>query len=997
MPPAAKKSPGKLRRWLRRLRLTVLLLTLAILSALLFFHLSGLPDFLRRPLLQKLRDRGLDLGMSTLRWHFYRGIVAENVTFGSSGETNSPRGAAREIELNLNYAALFGFNLEITGVVLNEGKLIVPVTDARQPGRELAAEKIRANLRFLPDDAWALDDFHAQFAGANFSLNGIITNASALRDWPLFHREKPEAPGHVANRLREFADTLEKIHFARAPELRVVLGGDGRDPQSFDVRLTLNTPTAATPWGSVTNGVFTARVFPATATAGSRAELNLHATDAQTPWADVSDLVLTVHLAGAQAGTNVVNADLSVRASRVATEWASVTNASGSAQWIHSLTNAIPLSGSGEFSAAAATTRWAGAKSVSFTATLNTLTNAPAADDSWGAWEKIRPFALGWTLRASQLDAEKIGAEEVVCSGNWNAPLLAVTNLLVRFPEGHLDARARLDIATREASFDLNSDFDAHKISPLLPPVNARWLAKYAWGPPPHFTARGAATLPSWTNAAPDWRGEVGPTVRFAAFLTATNCAYLGAPADWMHTHITYTNLVWRLPDLVAGRPEGTLELVHESDDRTHKYFFGVHSTISPEAVRPLLSTNALRGLDYFKLTQPPVVDGGVWGTWREGASTGFTGRVALANFSFREQTMDRVESFLRYTNLVLEILDPRLTRGTQSVTAGGITADFNARRIFFTNGLSSAEPIVIARAIGPKTGRALEPYVFKLPPVVRVSGYVGLDNANDADLHFDVDGGPFEWWKFRIPHIAGRVNWRGATLELTNLEMFAYDGAAAGFAVFNFDVPSGTELQFTFAATNIDLHLLMPDLTTGTNTLEGRLSGLLVVTNANSENKFSWSGNGDAKLENGLIWALPVFGILSKPLDGIRPGLGSSRFSEGTATFLITNGVMYSKTLEMRALTIRLHYDGTVDFDGRVDTRVEAQLFRDTWVIGPLLSVVTWPMSKLFDYHVTGTLAEPKADAVYMKPFLHPFQTFEDFFSGAGTKTNPPPEKPAP
>src|SRR6185295_3700871 len=97
----------------------------------------------------------------------------------------------------------------------------------------------------------------------------------------------------------------------------------------------------------------------------------------------------------------------------------------------------------------------------------------------------------GWAIRASQLDTEKIGAEVVVCSGIWSAPWLEVTNLLVRFPEGHLDARARLDVTTRQANFDLNSDFDAHKISPLLPPANARWLAKYSWGAPPHLTANG--------------------------------------------------------------------------------------------------------------------------------------------------------------------------------------------------------------------------------------------------------------------------------------------------------------------------------------------------------------------------------------------------------------------------------------------------------------------------------------------------------------------------
>jgi len=991
MPAAApRRSPGKLRRWFRRLRITLLLLLLAFVVGLMFLHLFGLPGFLRRPLLQKLRDRGFDLEMSTLRWHFYRGVVAENVTFNQMGETNSPRLAAQEVEVNLNYRALARFGFEITGVGLTGGKLSLPVRDTNQPGRELNVEKIRANLLFLPNDSLSLNDFHAQFAGAAFSLNGVITNASALRDWPLFQPVEPKKPGREPNLLRRFADALEKIHFAKQPDFRVVLSGDGRDPQSFAVRLTLNAPGATTPWGSLTNGSFTASVFPAEPTMPSVAELNLHAADARTPWADVSDLDFTVHLSGAEAGTNVVRADLNMHASRVVTRWAVATNAVGTAQWVHALTNAIPISGTGELRADSAVTEWATAITPSFSAALSPLANPPPPDVSWGGWEKIRPFVLAWSVRAAELDTEKLGAEEVVCSGNWSAPSLAVTNLLVRFTDGHLDARAQLDVATRAASFDINTDFDVHRISPLLPPVNARWLAKYSWGAPPLFTARGTATLPAWTNREADWSAEVAPTVQLAAFLTATNCAYLGVPADWVRTHVTYTNLIWRLPDLVAGRPEGTLAVTHVADDRTHEFYFGVHSTISPEALRPLPSTNAQKALNFFKLSQTPILDGGVWGRWREPESVGFTGHVALAKFSFREQTADEFQSFFRYTNHVLEFLDPNLTRGTQTVVAPGVTADFNARRIYFTNCLSSADPFVIARAIGPTTARALEPYMFKQPPVIRVNGHAPLDNMSDADLRLDVDGGPFAWSLFRIPHIAGHLEWRDDSLALTNVEIFAYDGAAAGSARFDFARGSGTPFQFTLAATNVDLQLLMSDLSTRTNNLEGRLSGLLIITNANTEDKFSWQGNGAAKLQNGLIWSLPVFGILSKPLDSIKPGLGSSRFSEGTATFVITNGVMFSKTLAMRAATIRLHYGGTVDFDGRLDTRVEAQLFRDTWVIGPLLSTVLLPISKLFEYHVTGTLNEPKTETVYIpKLFMHPFHTFEEFFSGAENKTN--------
>jgi hypothetical protein len=601
-------------------------------------------------------------------------------------------------------------------------------------------------------------------------------------------------------------------------------------------------------------------------------------------------------------------------------------------------------------------------------------------------------------LNASRFDTDKLGAEEVACSGLWTTPQLQITNLLIRFPEGRLEARARLDVDSREAAFDMKSDFDVHKAAPLLTEKAARWLARYSWASPPLLAGSGAVVLPAWTNRQPDWRGEVAPTLRLAATVAATNCAYLKIPADWVRTSVSYTNLVWRLPDLVAGRPEGTLELAHIANDRLHEFWFGFRSTISPEAVRPLLSTNAQRGLEFFDFSMPPLVEGGVWGRWRDAASVGFTGRVELVDFTFREQAMGRVVSDMRYTNRFLEFLEPRLERGSQIAHGSGIAADFDARRIYFTNILSTTEPLVITHCIGPKTTAALEPYQFHESPTVRVNGFAPLARNREADLVFDVDGGPFTWRQFHIPRIAGRVHWLNDGLTLLNVQMQAYGGEGAGQAGFDLSPGEGTPFQFALGVTNVDLRALMVDVATRTNQLEGRLDGVLVVTNANSTNAFTWNGHGQAALHDGLIWAIPVFGVLSKPLDTIMPGLGSARISEGKATFSITNGVVFSNNLEMRAPTTRLQYVGTVDFASQVNARVRAEPLRDTWVIGPLLRLALWPVTKVLEYKMTGTLAEPQPEPLYIpkliyKPLLHPFQTLEEFFTPGADITNAPPQ----
>lgn len=979
------------RRYFRRCRIAILLLVLALVGALIYLNLVGLPEFLQRPLLAKLRERGLDLQLANLRLHFYRGVVAEHVQAGRLGDALSPSFRAREADLNLSWPALLRRQLALSGVVLRDGQITFPIADTNQPQRALRVEKLRVHLRFLEDDSWSLDDFHAGFAGADFSITGVITNASALRDWLSPSGKTPAPADLLPQRLRRFADTLERIHFQTQPEMRAVLSGDARELESFTLRLTVTAPDAETPWGKFTAGTLTAKLLPTVPLAQRHAEIQLHASSAQTPWANVAELNLHLRADSDNTDTNLLHANITLDAARVLTRWANVTNAHFTAQWLHSLTNPIPLSGHGDLRADSATSRWATARALQLSADLATPTNAVPADASWSWWQTVQPFALGWTAHAARLDTEKLGADDVAVGGNWAAPTLQITNLQAAFPEGGVNASARLDVPRREASFELKSDFDARRIRPLLTEKAQQWLAKYSWEKAPHIAGRGAATLPAWTNPQPDWRGEVLPTLKLAAFLSATNVAYLGVPADWVTLHVSYTNQVWRLPDLLAGRPEGQLQLAHIADDNTHEYWFGIHSTISPEALRPVLSTNAQRGLDFFQFTAPPVVDGGVWGRWRDTSSIAFTGRVALAELTFREQSVSHFESSLRYTNQFLEFLEPRLERGTQLVTAAGITADFPAHRVYFTNVHSTAEPLTVAHCIGPKTRQALEPYRFLVPPAVVVNGYAPLNGNADADLRFDVDGGPFEWWQFKIPHIAGRVHWRGDSLTLTNVGFEAYDGAAAGYADFNFQTDPGTAFQFVLAVTNADLRLLMPDIMGRTNPLEGRLSGDLVVTNANTNDKFTWQGHGQMQLRDGLIWAVPIFGTLSKPLDTFLPGLGNARITEGVGRFVITNGVMFSDTLELRAPAARLDCNGTVDFNARVNVRVTALPHRSA--VGVLLTVPLLPLSELLKYHITGTLNEPKLAPLYIpKLLLHPFQTFEGIFGGDAGKTNAPP-----
>jgi hypothetical protein len=369
---------------------------------------------------------------------------------------------------------------------------------------------------------------------------------------------------------------------------------------------------------------------------------------------------------------------------------------------------------------------------------------------------------------------------------------------------------------------------------------------------------------------------------------------------------------------------------------------------------------------------------------------------------------MDNVTCGFSYTNRVLEFSNLRLWRGTQTMTADGVTLDFNRRLILFKNGYSTADPQAITRAIGPKTAHIMEPYHFLQPPTVLVSGSLPLRDVNDghdldaADLRFDVVGGvPFQCLKIRATRITGTIHWMGQTLVLTNIAADLYGGSGNGSANFDFTVPhDGADYQFTAAVTNINLHAFAGDLASATNHLEGSLSGRLVVTRADTRDWRTLDGHGQARLRDGLIWDIQLFGLLSPVLNSVSPGLGNSRATEAVANFTITNGVIYSDSLEINTGTTRLQYAGTADLWGNVNARVTAQLLHNVWVVGPIISTLFSPVTKVFEYKVTGTLQDPKKEPVYVPKLfllpLHPFRTLEELLPGSAlsSPTNAPPEK---
>ena len=954
---------------LRWCRISGLLLILAAACGLFYLDHVDLPDFLKQPLLASLKERGIVVEFARMRLRLTRGIVVEKVSLGAAGSPDSPTLTLAEVQLSPDFLRLLHGHLEVQGLAVRDGRLVMPVAGAGPGPGALELTNIQADVRFQTNDTWSVDNFQAVFNGATLALSGDIRHATELGHWEMFQGRKSATPANWQVRLRTLSEITGKIKLEGAPRLTLNITGDARDVNSFAVRVKVTAPAARTPWFSAHELVFNASL---SALAGLP-------TNALLPgvWTNLQPyrLAWNTHFTRMRA-ENFSAESVTARGFWRAPEMDLDLELQNASQRAHP--------------------PWFGVESLQFSAQLTApavlATNPPLP----GLWSNLPPGDITWSTRVTRLNSDPLKVDSAAAGGAWQAPELSVTNLTLHLGGGWLRAAARFDAARQTLDFTNASVFDPQAVAALLPAMVRERLGWFTWSQPPALHLAGSADLSAWP-------ARTNVPVAVTGGLAFTNATVSGVDLDWLQTDFSYSNQVWQVAGLQVARQSTRLQLAGSEDENTKHFNLQVKGAFDVNQIRPWLKTKgAIREVGRLTFHDPLVLDLTVHGELHQVETLAATGRLALTNFAARGGSVDSLTTGVTYSNRVIQFVQPHAERvhGTQVLGADAITLDLNELRIYFTNGYSTAEPQVIANAIGPKTGRTLEPYQFLTPPTARVNGFVSLRSSEDnqememEDLRVDIlKGAPFRWGRFNSQRVEGTARWFGPTLLLTNLDTEFYRGNANGWAAFDFRPASGTDFSFAFDITNANLHGLMADLNSPTNQLEGIVSGRLVVTSGNSTNWQGMSGYGQATLQDGLIWDAPMFGILSPVLNQLSPGLGRSRATDATGQFTMTNGVIYSDNLVIHSTMMRLSYTGTVDLHENLNARAATQLLRDTPGLGALLHVITWPVTKLFEYKVTGTLADPKMEPlndlakILLAP-LRPLKTLENLLPGPGTNT---------
>jgi hypothetical protein len=129
-------------------------------------------------------------------------------------------------------------------------------------------------------------------------------------------------------------------------------------------------------------------------------------------------------------------------------------------------------------------------------------------------------------------------------------------------------------------------------------------------------------------------------------------------------------------------------------------------------------------------------------------------------------------------------------------------------------------------------------------------------------------------------------------------------------------------------------------------------LSGAYEWTGIGSEARLM-EGAGSAKVTEGDIFAIPVFGPLSELLSAIIPGAGYSLARQARSTFTIKDGVIHTDEFKVSGKLFGMVGKGDVHF-------LEDKLDFDIRIEAGGAGVVLTPMYKLFEYKGEGSIAKP-------------------------------------
>ncbi len=417
--------------------------------------------------------------------------------------------------------------------------------------------------------------------------------------------------------------------------------------------------------------------------------------------------------------------------------------------------------------------------------------------------------------------------------------------------------------------------------------------------------------------------------------------------------------------DLVLGRgrEQGPVRGTGWYRFDTQEYGVRAQAAADPHLLLPITTKNQARVIRSFEfLESPPSVELDISGVVPRPKEFKMAGHVSATNFTRNGAQVVSMDAPIAVTNGVL-YMTPLRAFGTDGRVDGWLAIDMDNGWADF-NATSTVPPYALGAVIDPKAEQILRNYRLEGPARVTAKGRVDYDHWEGTDFEGWVEGEKMGINWILADRASFHVRSVGTRLDFTDVEGEIYDGTFAGSASFeNIDQPTNTHYEISGYMENLDFLQLVRSLTNAPagDLYTGRLTASTIVRGLIGAGRGDTVvGEGRLKITEGHLFQLPLLGGLSSLLSKIYPGFGFATQTAFESSFTVANRKFHSNDAFLKGSLISVSGQGDYYMDSRVDVNAQVQALR-SGSLASVLRLITYPVTKLLEFHLGGNLKEPR------------------------------------
>src|SRR2546423_1940939 len=336
--------------------------------------------------------------------------------------------------------------------------------------------------------------------------------------------------------------------------------------------------------------------------------------------------------------------------------------------------------------------------------------------------EKARVEA---TLRGDRLQRGSYEMRDLSAAAEWNNQRLDIARYQWTDGKGNIVGSADWNWKSRVAKFQIQSSLDLKAFLDAL--GLGQPLKETEFYAPPLIEIAGSINL-----GAEQFRPDVIGHAAFGSF-TYKNVPFADLSADF-----SWDGERTFVHQLRVRHQTGQLRA--DVLDSPGDFRLNVESTVSPDAIRPVVPADASAFLREWQWQRSPTVRMTIRGTDRNPAVWRGEGTVALGRTRFRGQWMNAANARIRFADGAVICEDLHVTRD-EGTGSGSFTYDFKKHEVRVSNIRSSLYPAEVIFWIDPKTWKTVAPYKFRRPPNVVANGVYQFRGGKNTRLELKVDG----------------------------------------------------------------------------------------------------------------------------------------------------------------------------------------------------------------------------------------------------------------